>query len=75
VAVALLAPVAQASPGLPGGENAPAAKTAAPARTQAGRRLGATDWTALVAGAVGSAVVVAIGAGVVELLRRRRLIA
>jgi hypothetical protein len=73
VAVALLAPVAQAKPGLSGGEKAPGAKKASQARTQAGRRLGGTDWTAIAAGATGSAVVVAIGAGVVELLRRREL--
>ena len=74
--VALLAPVAQAGPTLAGGANPRATGQAAPAGVRGDREtLARTDWRAVFAGATGSAIVIAMGAGAIGLLRRGKLIA
>ncbi|HET7170651.1 MAG TPA: hypothetical protein VFI18_03365 [Gaiellales bacterium] len=74
VTVALLAPVAQARPATAGGVAAPVTNQTTPAgAAQASRDNGGTDWNAVFAGAAGGALIIAMGAGGVGLLRRRTL--
>lgn len=73
VTVALLAPVAQARPATAGGA-APVTNQTTPAgAAQASRDNGGTDWNAVFAGAAGGALIIAMGAGGVGLVRRRTL--
>jgi hypothetical protein len=76
VTVALLAPVAQARPAVAGGAAPPATtKTTPNGPVQSRQGNGGTDWNAVFAGAAGSALIIAMGAGGVGLVRRRTLAA
>jgi len=77
VTVALLAPVAQARPALAGGAEAPATTQTAPAGAAQSTHQGGggTDWNAVFAGAAGGALIIAMGAGGIGLVRRRTLAA
>jgi hypothetical protein len=80
VTVALLAPVAQARPavagGASGGSKAPAVLVSTAAASKQSREAGGgTDWNAVFAGAAGSALIIAMCAGGVGLVRRRTLTA
>jgi hypothetical protein len=80
VTVALLAPVAQARPAVAGsasgGSKAPAVILAATSdASKQTRDAGGTDWNAVFAGAAASALIIAMCAGGVGLVRRRTLAA
>ena len=80
VTVALLAPVAQARPAVAGsasgGSKAPAVLVRTPDASKQTREAGSgTDWNAVFAGAAGSALIIAMCAGGLGLVRRRTLAA
>jgi hypothetical protein len=81
VTVALLAPVAQGRPAVAGsatgGSKAPAVlgTTAATAKQSREAGGGGTDWNAVFAGAAASALIIAMCAGGIGLVRRRALAA
>jgi len=74
VTVALLAPVAQARPATAGGAVPPVTNQTTPSGpAQSSRGNAGTDWNAVLVGAVGGALIIAMGAGGVGLVRRRTL--
>jgi hypothetical protein len=81
VTVALLAPVSQARPAVAGsasgGSKAPAvlATTSGTPKQSRDAAGGGTDWNAVFAGAAGSALIIAMCAGGIGLMRRRTLAA
>ncbi|HEY7258659.1 MAG TPA: hypothetical protein VH459_06290 [Gaiellales bacterium] len=78
VTVALLAPVAQARPVAAGSGTGGSTAPAVPATTSGTPKQatgGGTDWNAVFAGAAGSAIIIAMCAGGIGLVRRRALAA
>ena len=76
VTVALLAPVAQARPTTASGVAEPVTTQTTPTgAAQSSRGNGGMDWNAVLAGAAAGALIIAIGAGGVGLVRRRTLAA
>jgi len=79
VTVALFVPVAQARPTVAGagsgGGSAPIDRPVQTTQTNRQDSGGGTDWNAVFAGAAGSALIIAMGAAGVGLVRRRTLAA